>query len=266
MAMEVTRTADGLATSTITVSTRPIVQQDWTPVWSFHTDVDLSANEGSTVELIRQRDSAWVFVNRLSDNPRQLFRGDHPLMFDGARLLNGQWSKWIPPCRDGLPAMIGVIAPTPADLLALCTPVMNTDAPDSNKDVHLIVSHDAGMSYTDAGVVSGYWASFAAAFTPDDIVLSTSSGPGTDPVLRTTHDGGRHWDTSYTPPSTRTYDAGYVTFGGDGSLSGDRGFLPGSQAYLIETTRRRDGPVYYRTRLLMTRDTGRSWTAIPFPL
>ncbi|WP_067688704.1 sialidase family protein [Nocardia jejuensis] len=263
-AMKVSTTPTGPATSEVDILTSPLSEEDWTSAWTFDTGVDVSGTGNGGIELVRQGESAWVFVNRRFDDPSQPTPGENPLLSDGARLIDGKWSRWTPPCREHMASMDDAVAPGDTELMVFCNRIGSAGEGLVDGEVSMYASHDGGRTFDDLGIVPTYSSRVIGAASPDDIVLSVSRGPKTNPDLLTSNDGGRTWQTSYSPPRARTYEAGQVTF--VNSPYGTHGFVSGTLGYVIETTRSDTGPIFYSSRLLMTRDSGRTWAPVEFPL
>ena len=153
----------------------------------------------------------------------------------GARLVNGAWVAWQPPCADVVgPAFLAASSST--ELAAACdVGLWGTSTGD-----HLYLSHDGGSTFVESGAaVPLQMAAQVASASPSVIVVGGSDATGA--VLVATFDGGRTW--------TIVARLGAVTIA-------DLGFTTAAQGVVI--TAPAGGPA----SLLMTRDGGRTWAAV----
>jgi hypothetical protein len=157
------------------------------------------------------------------------------IVVGGARLVNGAWATWQPPCADVVgPAFLAASSPT--DLAAACdVGLLGTPTGD-----HLYVSHDGGSTFVELGAAVPLPApAQVASASPSVIVVGGRDATGA--VLVATFDGGRTW--------AIVARLGAVTIS-------DLGFTTAAQGVVI--TAPADGPA----RLLMTRDGGHTWRAV----
>ena len=149
----------------------------------------------------------------------------------GARLVNGQWTQWTPPCATaGGPAWLTVTSDR--DLEAACDVGLWTGGSAQER---LFVSHDGGTTFTDtAGIPQPSVAAIAA--TPAAIVVGVPTG-----TLIRSADQGVTWATAY-------HRAGTSTFA-------DVGFTTATQGVAVLVS---------PATLLMTHDAGRTWAAVTF--
>jgi len=153
----------------------------------------------------------------------------------GARLVNGAWVAWQPPCADVVgPAFLAASSST--ELAAACdVGLWGTSTGD-----HLYLSHDGGSTFVESGAaVPLQMAAQVASASPSVIVVGGSDATGA--VLVATFDGGRTW--------IIVARLGAVTIA-------DLGFTTAAQGVVI--TAPAGGPA----SLLMTRDGGRTWAAV----
>ena len=158
----------------------------------------------------------------------------------GARLADGAWQAWQPPCIDTAgPAWLAASSTT--DLAAAC----DMGLWSTPLGVHLFTSTDGGASFTQQSaavpVTSSSLTGIAAAPGTSTIVVAGSVAGG-DPALVATFDGGRTWSRV----------ASLSALGGFSEL----GFTTSQQGVTISRTA--DGA----SRLVMTRDGGRTWEAV----
>ncbi|MHB8397759.1 MAG: sialidase family protein [Candidatus Limnocylindrales bacterium] len=154
----------------------------------------------------------------------------------GARLEAGTWRTWKPACLDVVgPAVLG--ASSASDLVAACD-VGQWSTPQGD---HLFTSHDGGTTFVETGPrtpLSG--ASAVASPGRATIVIAGTDASGS--VLVGSFDGGLTWSTVLRP------GAGPFT---------DLGFTTATQGIVITTS----GTT---SQLRMTRDGGRTWSAVTF--
>ena len=183
--------------------------------------VPVGAGPVPSVQLILSGASGWLLENDRT-------------VVAGARLVNGAWVTWQPPCADVVgPAFLAASSPT--ELAAACD-VGLWGAPAGD---HLYLSHDGGSTFAASGTVAPVqMASQVAASSASMIVVAGSDSTGARLVA--TFDGGRTW--------TVVASLGAVTIR-------DLGFTSAQQGVVITTSA--DAPA----SLLMTRDGGHTWRA-----
>jgi len=184
--------------------------------------VPVGAGPVPAVQLVLSGAAGWLLENDRT-------------VVAGARLVNGAWVTWQPPCADVVgPAFLAASGPT--ELAAACdVGLWGTPAGD-----HLYVSHDGGSTFVASGTpVPLQMAAHVAAASRSVIVVAGSDSTGT--VLVATFDGARTW--------TVVARLGAVTIR-------DLGFTTADQGVVVATPA--DGPA----GLLVTRDGGRTWSAV----
>ncbi len=184
--------------------------------------VPVGAGPVPSVQLVLSRSAGWLIENDRT-------------VVGGARLVNGAWVAWQPPCADVVgPAFLAASSPT--ELAAACdVGLWATSTGD-----HLYLSHDGGSTFVESGAaVPLQMAAQVASASPSVIVVGGSDATGA--VLVATFDGGRTW--------TIVARLGAVTIA-------DLGFTTAAQGVVI--TAPAGGPA----SLLMTRDGGRTWAAV----
>jgi photosystem II stability/assembly factor-like uncharacterized protein len=184
--------------------------------------VPVGAGPVPSVQLVLSGAAGWLVENDRT-------------VVGGARLVNGVWVTWQPPCADVVgPAFLAASGPT--ELAAACdVGLWGTPTGD-----HLYLSHDGGSTFVESGTtVPLQMAGQVAAASPSVIVVGGSDATGA--VLVVTFDGGRTW--------TIVARLGAVTIA-------DLGFTTAKQGVVISAPS--GGPA----RLLMTRDGGRTWRAV----
>jgi hypothetical protein len=181
--------------------------------------VPVGAGPVPSVQLVLSGASGWLLENDRTA---------------GARLVNGAWVTWQPPCADVVgPAFLAASSPT--ELAAACD-VGLWGAPAGD---HLYLSHDGGSTFAASGTAAPVqMAAQVAASSPSMFVVAGSDSTGARLVA--TFDGGRTW--------TVVASLGAVTIR-------DLGFTSALQGVVITTSA--DAPA----SLLMTRDGGHTWRA-----
>lgn len=153
----------------------------------------------------------------------------------GARLQNGQWIAWKPPCNSaGTPADLA--ASTATDLIAFCADGMWNDRPPGER---VFVSTDGGTSFHQASSSLPVRTVYPiAAATPSVWVVGSADTVADHPqaLLLRTADGGRTWKTVRQAGEKNWIELGFT--------SPQQGIVIGEG----------NGD-----KLLMTFDSGRSW-------
>jgi photosystem II stability/assembly factor-like uncharacterized protein len=177
------------------------------------------------VQLVVQHTSAWLLEN-------------DRVVVGGARLTNGSWQPWTPPCLTaGGPATLAASSPT--DLVAICQEGIWTGSSAPVARQH--VSTDGGTTFTTS-----------PGELPDPTTLDVSAvataAPGTTVVaagsgLYRTVDGGATWRRVLAESAVGWNDVGFTT-----TTQGIAVLAPSS----------------HPGELLMTTDAGRTWTRLPF--
>ena len=158
----------------------------------------------------------------------------------GARLSNGAWQAWQPPCLNTAgPAWLAASSAT--NLAAAC----DMGIWSTPLGVHLFTSTDGGTTFAQQAatvpITSASLRGIAAAPASSTIVIAGSVAGG-DAALVATFDGGRTWSR-------------VATLSGLGAYS-ELGFTTSLQGVAI--TRTVDGA----SHLVMTHDGGRTWGAV----
>lgn len=190
------------------------------------TSVPLGAGPVPTAQLVLSRNAGWLIeVDRT--------------VIDGARLQNGRWVQWQPPCAGaGGGAVLSAASPTA--LAAVCDEGVWSGGPEA---VRAYFSTDGGASFSRARTDLPNNHGFAVASPRAGIaVVSGSAASGTGELLAT-FDGGATWTAVYhgQPSEAATY----------------LGFTSSTQGVAIT----REGAA---GSLLMTFNGGRSWSPVAF--
>ena len=207
--------------SVIRIATSPIGTDAWTVS---PTQVDLGAGPVPNPQIVLQGSTGWlVEVDRE--------------VISGARLVNGAWTSWQPPCL-GLAGPATLAAASSTDLVAAC----DVGVWSTPTGVHLYASTNGGASFAEAASkVPVFDLQGVAAPSPSVIVVGGSLS-GTGSALVRSTDGGATW-------------AAVERLNGAGSFS-ELGFTTASQGVVIETS------TDAGSQFLMTRDGGLTWTPV----
>jgi photosystem II stability/assembly factor-like uncharacterized protein len=203
------------------VASSPVGADDWSlsPV-----RVPVGAGPVPAVQLVLSGAAGWLLENDRT-------------VVGGARLVNGAWVTWQPPCADVVgPAFLAASGPT--ELAAACD-VGLWGNPGGD---HLYLSHDGGSTFVEsATAVPLQMPVQVAAASPSVIVVGGNDA--TKAVLVATFDGGRTWTTVARLGAVEIVDLGFTT---------------ATQGVVITASAG-------QANLLMTRDGGRTWQAVGTP-
>ncbi len=165
----------------------------------------------------------------------------------GARLVNGTWVAWTPPCASVVgPAVLAASSPT--ELVAAC----DVGLWSTPKGEHLYVSHDSGTTFTETGtpVPLGEAAAIASPgtgsiFVAGSATVAGNANPGS--AIVGSFDGGQTWATALA--------AGPVVY---------LGFTTSTQG--VALTESGTGTANGQTAgtLYVTRDGGHTWSKVSF--
>lgn len=189
------------------------------------TTVDFGAGPVPSPQLVLHGTSGWlVEVDRT--------------VIGGARLLNGAWSAWQPPCRDANgPALLA--AASAGDLVAAC----DVGVWSTPTGVHLYVSADGGKTFSEAAAKVPVLDVQAVAEPAPSTVFVAGSLSGIGSAIVASADGGRTWAAVHVANGARFTYLGFTTVG---------------QGVAITS------PENGAAELLMTRDGGRTWAPVAF--
>ena len=155
---------------------------------------------------------------------------------NGARLVKGVWRSWQPVCSGAVgPAYLAASSAT--DLVAAC----DVGAFSTPAGVHLHVSSDGGLTFKESATpVPAQQAYGIASADPTKIVIAASAtNPLDGSVLLGSFNGGASWMVVAKPSRVSFSDLGFTTT---------------TQGVVVTSA----------GQLLMTRDVGDSWAAVPF--
>jgi photosystem II stability/assembly factor-like uncharacterized protein len=204
------------------IETSPVGADDWrlAPV-----KLPVGGGPVPTAQLVLHGSDGWLIqVNRVVVN--------------GARLVDGEWQEWQPPCLDVQgPAVLAASSAT--ELVAAC----NVGEWSDPQGQHLFVSHDGGGTFSQAeaplplSTITGIAAATEA-------VIAIAGSTDVQSEIQASFDSGRTWTPVFEHTPAATFQ--------------DLGFTNPNQgvAIVVES----DGG----SLLLMTRDGGRSWPAVSF--
>jgi hypothetical protein len=205
------------------IATSPVSRDAWTTT---PTDVSLGAGPVPHADLVVNGNAGWLTnVNRVTQG--------------GARLEQGRWVTWHPPCM-GKGGGLTLAASTPTALTAVCSEGTWSDDPQRER---LYVSSDGGTNFHVVGEsipIRGGQASVPGAVVGEGFDKTKSQS-----ALLASYDGGHRWQTVYEIPQ-------------DSSVWGLR-FVTRDQAVAVRVN-------HYNTAnaVLMTRDRGRTWRELVF--
>ncbi len=203
----------------VRIASSPVGEDAWTVS---STTVDVGGGPVPAAQIVLHGTSGWlVEVNRA--------------VVGGARLVDGTWQPWRPPCLDANgPATLA--AATDVDLAAIC----DVGLWSTPTGIRLFTSADGGASFAEAAarVPVSIMAGIA---TPTAGTVVVGGGiPSGGSELVASFDGGATWSVVLPLP-------------GAGSLS-EIGFTTADQGVVIASS---EGS----SQLFMTRDGGRTWAA-----
>lgn len=213
----------------VRIASSPVGSDSWT---LSPTKVQIGAGPVPSTQLVLSGTGGWlVQIDRT--------------VVGGARLVNGEWSAWTPPCATvNGPAVLAASSST--DLVAACA-VGQWSTP---KGEHLYISHDGGTTFTEA----------AAQVPLTDAAGIGSPGAGSILVAGSTtqaaeivgsFDGGQTWQT-------------VMTAGSSGATLTYVGFTTPTQGVAVMQTGTGPGGQTSVGKLLVTRDGGHTWSEVAF--
>ncbi len=201
------------------VASSPVGSDAWTLAT---IRVPVGAGPVPTIQLILQDGAGWLLENDRT-------------VVAGARLVNGAWVTWQPPCATVVgPAFLA--ASGARDLAAACDVGLWSNPTGE----HLFLSHDGGSTFTESvTAVPLTMGAMAAAASPSVIVVGGSDGTGA--ILVATFDAGKSWSVVARLGSVQIADLGFTT---------------PTQGVVVAAAA--NGPA----TLLMTRDGGHTWSPV----
>jgi photosystem II stability/assembly factor-like uncharacterized protein len=208
--------------TTFLIASSPVSSDSWR---LSSVSVPAGAGPAPEIQLVLQGKTGWLLEN-------------DRVVTAGARLVNGTWQTWQPPCLDVLgPATLA--AANDRDLNAVCTVGVWGPAPGGQQGDHLYRSSDGGQTFVETGPQLSV-GPIAAPST-----LTIVAGGGQSQVVLSV-DGGLTWSAASFPAQSTSFYVRYL------------GFTTATQGVLIASD---PGS---RTHVLMTRDGGRTWSPVRF--
>jgi len=209
--------------SHVRIASSPVASDEWqlAPV-----QLEVGAGPVPSAQMVLQGDGGWVIeVDRT--------------VVGGARLVNGAWTAWQPPCLDVAgPAVLA--ARGSADLVAACD-VGQWSTPEGER---LYLSSDGGLTFARVGGQVPLQQVQGLTSLDAGVTLVAGNPAGGGVRLAATFDGGRSWTTVFDAP--------------DGSTVAYLGLTTRTQGVAIVTT------ADDRRALVITRDGGRTWPPVAF--
>jgi photosystem II stability/assembly factor-like uncharacterized protein len=171
----------------------------------------------------------------------------------GARLVNGSWVAWTPPCATVMgPAVLAASGPT--ELVAECDGGIWGPAPKAAEEgQHLYVSHNGGTTFSESGITVPLTGVNALASPGAGTVMAAGSTSAASAIVGT-FDGGRTWQTLLAVSQV----------GGQAATFTYLGFTTPTQGMAITQSGAGTGNGQNVGTLYMTRDGGRTWSAVSF--
>jgi hypothetical protein len=208
------------------IATSPVGREAWSV--SPHQVPVVGGGPDPTIRLVLSGDTGWLLEN-------------NRMVAAGARLVNGAWQTWKPPCTDvGGPVGPALIAASsPTDLVAACDMFGDANGP---LGYHLFVSRDGGGSFVETVGRIPVEASGGVA-TPGASTIVVSGLESNEGVLVGSFDGGKTWATVLRAGAVQLAEVGFTT-----PLQG------------VVVTNSASGSA----GLFMTRDGGHTWAAVQF--
>ena len=223
----------GTSSPAVRVATSPI----GTDAWQLSTaTVPIGAGPVPGTQLVLSGTSGWLLqVDRT--------------VVGGARLVNGTWVAWTPPCASVVgPAVLAASSPT--ELVAAC----DVGLWSTPKGEHLYVSHDGGTTFAETGspVPLDQTAEIASPASGSVFVAGTTSQGS---AIVGSVDGGTNWQTTLRVAQSGSQDATFTYLGFTTSTQG--------VAITASGAGTSNGLQQVGT-LLMTRDGGQTWSKVSF--
>ena len=205
----------------LTIATSPVASDRWV---ASQTTVDFGAGPVPQPQIVLKGSAGWLIeVDRA--------------VIAGARLVNGAWEPWQPPCLDTAgPATLA--AASASDLVVACDEgVWSTPT-----GVHFYTSSDGGTTFTPATKKVPLFSVEGVAAPVPGTAFVAGSLSGVGSAIVGSFDGGTAWKAVH-------------VLQGAGSL--DLSFASAEEGVSIAI--HSDGT----SELLMSRDAGRTWATVP---
>ncbi|MGC8635261.1 MAG: hypothetical protein ACP5VP_11510 [Candidatus Limnocylindrales bacterium] len=229
----------GAAGSWVRLASGPVGSNGWT---LSPTQVQIGAGPVPQAQLLLSGSAGWmVEVDRT--------------VVGGARLVNGNWAAWTPPCSTVMgPAVLAASGPT--EVVAACDGGIWGPAPTAAEEgQRLYASHNGGTTFAEIGATVPLTGVNAVASPAAGAVLAAGSTSAASALVGS-FDGGRTWHTllrvSQTGGQAATFTYLGFTTPTQGMAITQSGNVSGSAAPLGTGT------------LYLTRDGGRTWSPVAF--
>ncbi|MEV6276729.1 hypothetical protein [Nocardia sp. NPDC051832] len=219
------------------IASSPVETDAFTTSDPFRVSVDAAEYRTTSHEFGVARSGSTTWFGGSESSPTRLASPGRD-----ARLVDGRWSTWALPCS-GRPGP-KLVALSESELLATCVPAPETD-PSTH---HLFYSSDAGTTFTDHGVLPG---SLTAAASAGDLLVAVPDEDDKTALL-TSHDGGRTWRKTASPPAPSTMRA-------NSSLTRGQFFTPTVGFAILPYSGQAPDS---EDHLYLTRDGGDSWNRV----
>ena len=213
----------------IQIDTSPVSSDRWT---TSPTTVALGAGPVPSAQIVLQGRAGWLVE-------------DDRTVISGARLEQGRWVAWQPPCLsvEG-PAVLA--ASTATDLVSVCDEGLWGGS--STAVERAFVSHDGGTTFqaTPAGPPSTYQGALLVASPSPQTIIVASYSQAANPVtgvLLASFDGGATW--AQVAQSAPTWD--------------ELGFTTATQGIAVASHSNPAGGA-----MMMTYDGGHTWNPVTF--
>ena len=223
----------------VRIASSPVGTDAWT---LSPTQVQIGAGPVPQAQLVLSGSAGWlVQVDRT--------------VVGGARLVNGAWVAWTPPCATVMgPAVLAASSPT--ELVAACDGGIWGTPPDAQQQgEHLYVSHDGGTTFAQTGTTVPLDGPAAVASpAAGQVLVAGTTTQGSSEIVGS-FDGGQTWQT--------VLQSGQP--GSQAAIFTYLGFTTSTQGVALTESGSGTGNGQNVYTLYMTRDGGRTWSAVSFP-
>lgn len=211
----------GSGASVLSIATSPVATDDWV---ASPTTVEIGAGPVPDPQLVLSGAAGWLIeVDRV--------------VVAGARLVDGAWVPWQPPCASvNGPATLA--AASASDLVVACDEGLWS----TPTGVHVYFSSDGGLTFVQARTKVPVFNIEGVAAPAPGIAFVAGSLSGVGSAIVGSFDGGMTWSAVH-------------VLQGAGSLG--LTFVTADVGVAIAT------PADGSSRLLMTHDGGRTWSEVP---
>ncbi len=221
----------------VRIASSPVGSDAWT---LSPTRVQIGAGPVPQSQLVLSGSAGWlVQVDRT--------------VVGGARLVNGAWVAWTPPCAAVMgPAILAASGPT--ELVAACDGgIWGTPPSAAQQGEHLYVSHDGGATFVQTGTAVPLDGAAAVASPAAGSVLVAGT-TAQAAALTGSFDGGQTWQTVLQTGKPGRQAAVFTYLG----------FTTSTQGVALTASGAGTGNGQNVGTLYVTRDGGRTWSAVSF--